>query len=142
MATSPIRPQDHDYDDIGGCGGRFFPEIPKYITSAFFNGALFTVYYYASPSLAKLGGDVLKTQMISFVASSALQAGVHYYEVDETSLASRWLGTFLPFIISSYAAPFLHTPAKVNLLTSSLLMGGSQTALNELTNYLYSSSEK
>jgi hypothetical protein len=78
--------------------------------------------------------------MIAFVASSVIQAGVHLYDRDENSRLSKLLGTVLPFVISSYVAPCMHAPAKINLLVASLGVGGSQLLMNEATNYLYSSS--
>lgn len=116
------------------------PEIPKPVTSAVLNGILFTAYYKLSPKFSKLSEGVLKTQMIAFIASSTIQAGIHAYDRDENSRISKLLGMVVPFVISSYVAPCMHTPAKINLLVASFGIGGSQLLMNEATNYIYSSS--
>ena len=82
---------------------------------------------------------MLKTQMISFVGSSAIQAGIHLYDPKEESGISKWAGILLPLAICSGAPPFFHAPAKINLIVSSLALGGAQAITNLGVNYIYSS---
>ena len=64
--------------------------LPKPLTSALLNGIIFTAYYKLSPKFSQLSEGVLKTQMIAFVASSVIQAGVHLYDRDENSRLSKF----------------------------------------------------